>query len=241
MKTFVTDFEGNYKAYSVTTDKGNAYKGKNYGRAVDIGSPLSRVLTTSEAQTLYGDTVALSVVNPDKWPGKVTLLSADVKLVTLSLTFNEVVRLGKNFAAQHGGAKLSEIPNNGEDALSRAFRDCAVENNLVPLGQYFVSSRSLLESFAPGEMPETEKGMSDACMETPNETIALFTDAGEILKDLQTMLLFNELDFPGYASTNRYYVSGLFAGSTQEAKLPVAAQDKAPLAMVLPELRRTMK
>lgn len=83
--------------------------------------------------------------------------------------------------------------------------------------------------------------MSDTCMEAPNETVAVFNDARKILKDMQVMLLFNENDFPGYASGNRYYVSGLYAGAPAEAHLPVREQNADPFGKVMAELHRTLK
>lgn len=240
MKTTVSDFKGQFSAYSVTTDNGNAYKSANYGRAVDIGGPASTVLTTAEAQALYGDSHALKVVNPGRWPGKIRLIQTPIHLVTLSLTFNEIVRMAASLSQKHGGVKLDKVPNTGEDKLSRAFAAAAQANGLRPLGQFFVTSRSLLESFTANELPETERGMSDGYMETPNEIVATYSHEGEILKDIHIMLLFNEGDFPGYASRNLYHVSGLYLGAPREAKLPVPAQNKPPLAMLLPELRRTL-
>lgn len=225
MKAVVTDFEGNYKAYAVSAAQG-------------AGAP---VLTTAEAQTIFGDASAKSVVGEGNVSGRAALLESGVHLITLSLTFNEVIRMAAALAKKNGGAKLCDVPDGCGDGLTEAFSACAAEHGLTPLNKFFVTSRSLLRASSPDTLPETDKGMSDGCMEKPDQTVGCFDDAGKILKDMQVMLLFNEGDFPGHALGNRYYVSGLYAGAATEANLPVRPQNETPLGMVMAELRRTMK
>lgn len=242
MKTHLSDFEGSFKAYKVNTGNGNAYQPDHYGRDVDIGGASTITLSTQKAQAIYGDSHALTLINPDRWPGKITLHEAPVRLVTLSMTFNEVVQMGAALAARHGGKKLCDITPDGSDKITRLFAEQAQAHGLMPLGQYFVTSRAMLESFVPGgkDLPDLEEGMEDLCMETPNETVGFFKKAETILPDLHCMLLFNEGDFPGYASKNRYYVSGLFAGAFKPAKLPVEKQTGEAFPRVMAELHRTL-
>ncbi len=246
MRTQVTDFEGQYKIYSVyTLEGGPASRFDDQSCGVEITGEHQRFLSTAQALSLYNDTQYLAAQHADGWPGKVRLISADIRMITLSLNFNEIIKMGARLSQAHGGVPLSSLTDGGAAGpLAAEFAIAAAKNGLTPLGHYFVTSQKTLESFAHfSDTPQTELDLGEMFMNCPNETMGIFTDATTILPSLHRALLLNEIDFPGYASGNRYYITGLFTTAESEAALPLPPQSGAPeepAARVFAELQRTL-
>lgn len=241
VKATVSDFEDKYKAYFVVTRNGAAYKGPNYGRAVDIGGDVSYALTTGEAQALYGDTVALQVRNRQEgreWPADVQLIKAPVRLVSLSLSFNQVSRLMAE-------ARAAENPR---DKVAEAFDAAVRKHHLQPLGQFFIIPSRVLpertnenESVRDATLDETGRFIE----KKPQNIIVTADSAAELLSGTHDFCLLIEKQKPGFTAENRFFLTGLYMGYAEPGErvvntLPVPAQDRVPISQVTSELRRLL-
>ena len=240
MKKSVTDFEGQYKAYTVETDNGGAERTNSY--AVDIGGAPDMVFSASEAAGLYGATKGLQVVNAD-WPSNVRIRAHDIKLVTLTVTFNELMRMGAEFSKKHGGQKVCQLRGQGGDKISTAFAKIAAEEGLRGLGEFYVTSDKQMQALR-GRVPEIDQD-GDAVMENPAENILALSSSEAVLPELHSLVAFNEIDFPGWGSQNKFHITGVFLGQAKdltEADFPINSLSGSDghLPRVMQELRRTL-
>lgn len=231
VKAKVSDFEDKYKAYAVVTDNGSAYKGPDYDRAVDIGGPRSYAMTTGDIQALYGDTVALQLRKPGGWPANPQIVERPVKLVSLSLSFNQASKL------------MEEQAKTGQDLVAQAFEKAVQKHRLEPLGEFFIIPTSLLPD-TPGEKETvraaTQNETKQHIENHIHQTILTVESADRLLSGVHAVAMLIEAKQPGFIGKNRFIMAGLYLGDTGGAvkNLPLPEQNNAPITQITSELRR---
>lgn len=256
MQVVVSDFDGDFKAYGIKiNDDGPGYVDRRMStlasadpRDIDILDSEVWLLDTKEVANLYGDLMRDKILSGRK--GRPIIEQVDLKLVTITLTFNELNKMAAKISAAHNGHKLSDIPNTDDDPISQIFRDTAQEHELGhDLQTFFVTTSKQLKAVAQTakearEYPTIEKGMGDGCMEEPVAYAGGYSHAGAILNDMFAIAGFNQIDWPAYSDGNKYVICGVFAAGAQDLKakdLPLPDQNRPVSEIVIDEAARALK
>jgi hypothetical protein len=244
LKARVSDFKGEYQTYSVLTEDGWAFKGPTYGRAVDTGHGLPEssryVLTAKDLQALYGDTMALRVINSRNkkpWPDKVEVYSESLKMISLRLSFNQVSKL----MAEAAKPDNDKNPDAVYMAFHAATHGKADTLPLVPFGRFFILPESALPQH-PGQKEFVSTTTVDHALECldkkPEKVIFTTSHATRLLMAAHELYLTAEAAKPGFV-TERMYIAGLYRDQNrQPVSFPVANRNEAPITRVTSELCR---
>lgn len=251
MKVTVTDFEGDYKAYGVKVRDGYADRrwhsvNERDPRDIDVLDTEVLFFGTEQIASLYGDVMRDKLLN--KSTGRPVVEEVGLKLVTITLSFNELNKMAGQLSAQHGGKRLSDVPADGNDPISQIFKEATEEHGLgFDMQAFYAMTTNQLKSITAAETPsypKVEDGMSDGCMQEPDDYIGGYSHAGAILKDMHHIAAFHQIDFPAYSAKNKYVICGVFTTSARDLKakdFPLPDQNRKPEHYVIDEARRALK
>ena len=164
------------------------------------------------------------------------LIKAPVRLISLSLSFNQVSCLMAE-------ARSAENPR---DRVAEAFDAAVRKHGLQPLGQFFIIPSGVLP-----ERTNQDESVRDATLDQtgrfierkPQNIIVTADSAAGLLSDTHDFCLLIEKQKPGFTAENRFFLTGLYMGYAGERvvkTLPVPVQDRAPISQVTSQLRRLL-